>query len=56
MRDVMTAVESSDLVSLLEKTRVWAEEQAGHADSEAAGQYSGHSVCGDVCVWGCVQW
>ena len=38
MRHVLTAVDSSDLVALLEQTRLSSEEQAGHADSEAAGQ------------------
>lgn len=38
MRHVMTAVNSSDLVALLENTRLSSERQAEHADSEAAGQ------------------
>ena len=37
MRHVLTAVQSSDLVALLENTRLTSERQAEHADSEAAG-------------------
>ena len=40
MRHVLAAVNSSDLVALLEQTRLTSEEQVGHADSEAAGQFS----------------
>ena len=38
MRHVLTAVDSSDLVALLEQTRLSSEELAVNADSEAAGQ------------------
>lgn len=40
MRHVLAAVNSSDLVALLEQTRLTSEEQVGHADSEAAGQFT----------------
>ena len=40
MRNVLTAVNSSDLVALLEQTRLASVEQAEHADSQAAGQSS----------------
>ena len=38
MRHVLTAVDSSDLLALLEQTRLSSEELAVNADSEAAGQ------------------
>ena len=38
MRHVLNAVDSSDLVALLEQTRLSSEEQAESADKEAAGQ------------------
>ena len=37
MRHVLTAVDSSDLVALLEQTRLSSEELAESADKEAAG-------------------
>ena len=45
MRHVLTAVNSSDLVALLEQTRMSSGEQVEEADSEAAGIYTHPSLC-----------
>ena len=42
MRHVLTAVDSCDLVSLLEQARLSSEQLVGHADTAAAG---GQALC-----------